>query len=71
MKKYMINSAGDLTYADDKEQESLILPADCNNIEYQHTDATDPDLDWDIEPLIFHRELIRRLSLIQKLAYNV
>jgi len=71
MKKYMINSTGDLMFANDEEQESIILPKGNDNLEVKHTDVTDPDLDLNIEPLVFHRELIRRLSIIQKLAYNV
>lgn len=71
MKKYMITNSNDLMAADEVTQKTIILPAKNDNVEVEHTDATDPDLDSEIEPIIFHRELIRRLSIIQKLAYNV
>jgi hypothetical protein len=71
MKKYMINKYGDMMFADDEIQESILLPKNNQNIEVEHTDKTDPDEDVNIEPVTFHRELIHRLSIIQKLAYNV
>jgi len=67
MKKYMINSTGDLMFADDEEQESIILPRGNDNLEVKHTDVTDPDEDVNIDFLMFHKELIRRLTIIQQI----
>ena len=67
MKKYMINSSGDLMFADDEQQESIILPKGNDNLEVKHTDVTDPDMDVNINFLMFHRELVRRLTIIQQI----
>ena len=67
MKKYMINSTGDLMFADDDEQESIILPKGNDNLEVKHTDVTDHNMDVNIDFLMFHKELIRRLTIIQQI----
>ena len=67
MKKYMINSSGDLMFADDDKQESIILPKGKDNLEVEHTDVTDPDMDVNIDFLMFHKELVRRLTIIQQI----
>lgn len=67
MKKYMINSSGDLMFSDDEQQESIILPKGNDNLEVKHTDVTDPDMDVNINFLMFHRELVRRLTIIQQI----
>ena len=67
MKKYMINSNGDLMFADDEQQESIILPKGNDNLEVKHTDVTDPDMDVNIDFLMFHKEFIRRLTIIQQI----
>lgn len=63
----MINKYGDMMFADDEEQESIILPKGNDNLEVKHTDVTDPDMDINIDFLIFHKELIRRLTIIQQI----
>ena len=63
----MINKYGDMMIADDEEQESIILPKGNDNLEVKHTDVTDPDMDINIDFLIFHKELIRRLTIIQQI----